>query len=153
MALKTVLAKPKLLIVILTVTALALGVSTMAAITVNQNVSSTGTITTTPNIAVYSDSGCTTSLTSINWGSVAAGESATRTVYVKNTGTGAMTLGLSASSWSPSGAGTYITVSWNKGGTSLAAGESTAAIITLSVSSSITGISSFSNTITISGTG
>jgi hypothetical protein len=144
---------PKLLIIILTAAALSLGVSTMAAISVNQNVSSTGTITTSPNIGVYSDSGCTTNVTSIAWGSIAAGGSSTHTVYVKNTGTGTMTLGLSTSSWSPAGAGTYITVSWNKEGTTLSAGSSVAATITLSVSSSITGITTFGNSITISGTG
>jgi len=144
---------PKIIVVVLTVVALSLGVSTMAAISVNQSVSSSGTITTSPNIGVYSDSGCTTNITSINWGSVAAGGSVTRTVYVKNTGTGSMTLSLSTSSWSPSGAGSYITVSWNQAGTTLTAGESVAATLTLSVSSSITGISSFSNSITITGTG
>jgi hypothetical protein len=102
---------------------------------------------------VYSDSACTTNMTSINWGSIAAGGTATQTVYVKNTGTGTMTLSLTASNWSPSGASTYITISWNQQGTQLSAGGSVAATLTLTVSSSITGITSFSNTITISGTG
>jgi hypothetical protein len=151
MALKKALAKPQLLIVILTIIGLTLGVSTMATITMYQNVSSTGTITTTPNIGIFSDSACTTSLSSINWGSVAAGDSATRTVYIKNTGTGAMTLDLSTSSWNPAEASTYITISWNKGGTTLAAGQSTAATITLTTAANITGISTFSYLITISG--
>jgi archaellum component FlaG (FlaF/FlaG flagellin family) len=144
---------PKLLAIVLTVAALALGASTLAAINVSQNVSSSGTITTSPNIGVYSDSACTTNMTSINWGSIAAGGTATQTVYVKNTGTGSMTLSLATSSWSPSGASTYITISWNKQGTQLSAGQSVAATLTLTVSSSVTGITSFSNTITISGTG
>ena len=142
----------KLLIVVLTVTAFALAALTLGAITVTQNVSSSGVVTDS-NIGVYSDSGCTTNMTSINWGSVAAGGTATQTVYVKDTGTGAMTLSLAVSNWSPSGASTYITISWNKQGTQLSAGQSVAATITLTVSSSITGITSFSNTITISGTG
>lgn len=143
---------PKLLAIVLTVAALALGASTLAAITVTQNISSSGVVTS-PNIGLYSDSGCTTNMTSINWGSVAAGGTATQTVYVKDTGTGAMTLSLAVSNWSPSGASTYITISWNQQGTQLSAGQSVAATLTLTVSSSITGITSFSNTITISGTG
>jgi archaellum component FlaG (FlaF/FlaG flagellin family) len=142
----------KLLVVVLTVAAFALAALTLGAITVTQNVSSSGVVTDS-NIGVYSDSGCTTNMTSINWGSVAAGGTATQTVYVKDTGTGAMTLSLAVSNWSPSGASTYITISWNKQGTQLSAGQSVAATLTLTVSSSVTGITSFSNTITISGTG
>lgn len=143
----------KYLVIVLTVAAFALATLTLAAINVSQNVSSSGTITTSPNIGVYSDSACTTNMTSINWGSVAAGGTATQTVYVKNTGTGSMTLSLAVSNWIPSGASTYITISWNQQGTPLSAGGSVAATITLTVSSSITGITSFSNTIAISGTG
>jgi archaellum component FlaG (FlaF/FlaG flagellin family) len=143
----------KYLVIVLTVAAFALATLTLAAINVSQNVSSSGTITTSPNIGVYSDSACTTNMTSINWGSVAAGGSATQIVYVKNTGTGSMTLSLAVSNWIPSGASTYITISWNQQGTQLSAGQSVTATITLTVSSSITGITSFSNTIAISGTG
>jgi archaellum component FlaG (FlaF/FlaG flagellin family) len=142
----------KYLVIVLTVAAFALATLTLAAITVSQNVSSSGVVTS-PNIGLYSDSSCTTNMTSINWGSIAAGGIATQTVYVKNTGTGSMTLSLAVSNWSPSGASTYITISWNQPGTQLSAGQSVAATLTLTVSSSITGITSFSNTITISGTG
>jgi hypothetical protein len=139
--------------IILVILAFSLVASTLAAITVNQNVSSTGTITTSPNIGVYSNSGCTINMTTVNWGSVVAGGTATQTVYVKNTGTGSMTLNLATTNWNPAGASTYITITWNQQGTVLTAGQSTAATITLTVSASITGITTFSNTITISGTG
>jgi hypothetical protein len=102
---------------------------------------------------VYFDSGCTINMNSINWGSVAAGSSVTQIVYVKNTGTGTITLSLAASDWSPSIAGIYITVSWNQQGTQLSARQSVPAMITLTVSSSITGVTTFSNAIAISGTG
>jgi hypothetical protein len=142
----------KLAPIILAVIALSLTVTTLAAITITKDVSSTGTITTSPTIGTYSDSACTNALSTINWGSVAAGSNTTQTIYVKNTGTGTMTLNLSANSWTPSNANSYITVTWDKTGSTLAAGQSTAATITLAVSSSITGITSFSNTITITGT-
>jgi hypothetical protein len=143
----------KILVVILIAVALALTTTTLGVLNVSQNVTSSGTITTSPNIGVYSNSNCTTTLTSINWGSIIAGGNATQTFYVKNTGTGIMTLSLSVSNWSPSGASTYLTISWNQQGTQLSAGQSVAATITLAVSSSITGITTFTNTIAITGTG
>jgi hypothetical protein len=143
----------KITIVILTVVALALVGSTLAAINVSQNVTSNGSISTSPNIGVFSDSGCSANMTSVNWGSVAAGSSVTRTFYVKNTGTGSLSLSLAANSWIPSGAGNYITVSWNQQGATLDAGQSVGAIVTLTVTSGITGITSFSNSIVISGSG
>jgi hypothetical protein len=143
----------KILVVILIAVALALTTTTLGVLNVSQNVTSSGTITTSPNIGVYSNSNCTTTLTSINWGSIIAGGNATQTFYVKNTGTGIMTLSLSVSNWSPSGASTYLTISWNQQGTQLSAGQSIAATITLAVSSSITGITTFTNTIAITGTG
>jgi hypothetical protein len=102
---------------------------------------------------VYSDSACTINMNSINWGCVAAGSSVTQIVYVKNTGTSTIILSLAVSSWSPSTAGNYLTVSWNQTGTQLSAGQSVPAMITLTVSSNITGVTTFSNTIAISGTG
>lgn len=144
----------KMLAVVLTLVALGLTLSTYAAITIDQKVGSNGTITTSPNIGVYSDSSCNTNMTSITWGSVAAGSITTQTVYVKNTGSGTLTLNnIAATNWVPSNANTYITVSWNQTGTQLTARQSTTALITLTISSSITGITTFSNSITISGSG
>jgi hypothetical protein len=143
----------KILTIVLIVSAFALTATTLAVLTVNQNVGSTGTITTSPNIGVYSDSGCTQNMTTFNWGTIAAGSSDTQTIYVKNTGTGTMTLSMSVSSWTPTSASTYMTLTWNKGGTHLSAQESTTATLTLTVASDIEDITNFSNSITISGTG
>jgi len=142
----------KILTIVLIVFAFSLAASTLAVITVNQNIGSAGTVSTSPNIGVYSNSACTSNLTSIPWGSLASGGSTTQTIYVKNTGTGTLTLGLSATNWSPAQASTYITVSWDKQGTQLTAGQSIQATVTLTVSSNITGITNFSNTISITGT-
>jgi hypothetical protein len=143
----------KPIIILLTVAAFALIASTFAAITTNQSLNSIGTITTSPNIGVYSDSACTTPITSLNWGSIAAGGTSTQTVYLKNIGTGSMTIGMTTSGWSPTTATTYLAITWNKEGIVLSAGQSAAATLTLTVSTSTTGITSFSNTITFSGTG
>jgi hypothetical protein len=138
--------------IILAIIALSLTVTTLAAITITKDVSSTGTITTSPVIGVYTDSACTNALNTITWGSVAAGTNTTQTIYVKNTGTGTITLNLSTNNWTPTNSTNYITITWNKTGSTLAAGQSTAATITLTVSPSITDITTFSNTITIAGT-
>ncbi len=143
----------KLAVVIVVAVALALTMTTYSIVNVNKNVSSFGTITTSPNIGVFSDSACTANMSSINWGTVAAGGSTTQTVYVQNTGTGTITLSLAASNWNPTTASTYLTIGWNQQGTQLAAGQSVAATITLTVASTITGFTSFSNNIAITGTG
>ena len=142
----------KILIIILTVFAFSLAASTLAAITVNQNIPSSGIVTTTPNLSVYSNSACTSTLAAIPWGTMTAGDTVTNTIYVKNTGTGTLTLGLAISNWTPTEASTHITYSWDKQGTQLSAGQSTQATITITVSPTITGITNFSNTISITGT-
>jgi len=143
-----------LAVTVLTVAAVVLTVVTAAVINVNQNVTSSGTITASPNIGVYFDSGCTTNMTTLNWGSITAGASVNQIAYVKNIGTGTLTLSpLTVTNWNPSGAATYITISWNQTGTQLTAGQSTTAMLTLTVSSSVTGITTFSNTIVVTGSG
>jgi len=141
----------KLIVIALTVTALTLAATTLAAINVNRDIISSGDVTTTPNINVYSDSACTQNLTTINWGTIEAGSSTNQTIYVKNTGTGTLTLSLATSNWNPTTASSYLTIDWNKTGTHLSAGQSTSAILTLTVASNTTGVTTFSNTITIRG--
>jgi hypothetical protein len=145
--------KAKITIAALIVCALTLGASTLAAITVNQGLSSSGAITTSPNIGVFSDAACTQNMTTVTWGSVAAGTNVTQTIYVKNTGTGTLSLAMATSNWTPAGASTYITITWDKQNTQLSAGQSVTATLTLTVAANINGITTFSNGITISGTG
>jgi hypothetical protein len=127
--------------------------TTFAAITVNKTLSSTGNIITSTNIGVYSDSACNNEQTTIDWGSTSPGSSITRTIYVKNTGSGTnVALSLTTLSWNPTNANGPITISWDRQGTTLTPGQSTDATITLSVSSSIAGITSFSFNIQVTGT-
>jgi hypothetical protein len=143
----------KVAVIAMVITAVALSVSTYAALSIDHNITTDGTISTSPNIGVFSDSGCTQSITSLNWGSVAPGNSATTTVYVKNTGTGAsITLSLTSLNLSPAGAVGHITVTWDKAGATLSPGQSTSAVITLSVDGSINDVSTFSVTVRITGT-
>ena len=131
---------------------LVLTVTTAGLLSVSQSVSSSGTVTTI-NVGVYSDSACTIPLTTINWGSISPGGSVTSTVYVKNTGNSQITLSMTKNSWTPTSADGPITLTWNRESTTLGAGLYTTAVLTLSVSSGISGISTFSVNIVITGTG
>jgi len=145
----------KLTVILLTVAALAVALTTIAAITVTQSVSSSGTVTTGPNVGVYSNSACTTAVTSINWGSIEAGANTTQTIYIEDTGGTQMTPTITISNWNPANAGTYITITWPTLPAEIQPGAANAAAVTLTltVSPSITGITSFSNSIAITGTG
>lgn len=114
--------------------------------------SASPTTAPSPNLDIYVDSACTISLSTINWGLVPAGSNSTFIAYIKNTGTIPTTLSLATSAWSPTNATNYIAISWDKQGAVLNTGQSMAATITLTVSPLITGITTFSNTITITGT-
>jgi len=128
--------------------------TTAGLLSINQVVPSSGSISiTTVNVGVFSDSSCTHNLTSINWGIISPGDSVTRTIYVKNTGSTPITLSMNAINWNPSGADGPLTLTWNRESTPLTADQVTTARITLSVSESISGINGFSVDIVITGTG
>ena len=133
---------------------LILTVTTAGLLSISQTVSSAGTVNVSSvNVNVYSDSSCTQAYTSIDWGTLSPGNSVTKLVYVKNTGGTPITLSMAKTNWNPSGANGPITLTWNKEGTTLSVGQYIAATLTLSVSSSISGITTFSVNIVITGTG
>jgi hypothetical protein len=136
---------------VLAIAAISVIVSALGALVATRTFSNTGTITAI-GIGVYSDSGCTNELASISWGTLSPGASATYTMYVKNNGTIPVTLTMAYGGWNPSSASSYMTLAMDKNNTVLAAGTSEPAVLTLSVSSSITGVTSFSFNITITGT-
>jgi len=133
---------------------LILTVTTAGVLSVSQTVSSSGTVNvTTVNVGVYSDQACTQTLTTIDWGAIAPGDSVTRTIYVKNTGNTQISLSMTKANWSPTSANGPVTLTWNRETTTLSAGQSTSAALVLSVSSSISGITTFGVNIVITGTG
>jgi archaellum component FlaG (FlaF/FlaG flagellin family) len=141
-------------IITLITVALALAATTYAALSTSQSLSSSGSVTVvaTASLGLYSDSACTTPLTSISWGSLTPGGNKTQTLYIKNTGTVSLTLSMATSNWNPTTANGPITVTWNRAGTVLSSGQSTSAIITLVVSSGISDITNFNVQISITGT-
>jgi len=104
------------------------------------------------NLKVYWESGCTNEVTSVNWGTLSPGDVESVTLYVKNTGSVDLTLSKSTDDWSPASAETYLTLTWSYAGEQIEPNGVLSATLTLTVSESITGISSFSFNIYITGT-
>lgn len=133
------------------ISCLVSSVVTYALVSRSVTVVSVGVVLTV-NVGVYRDPECTQNLTAIDWGKVPVGGSVDRTIYLKNTGTAPITLGMTLTGWLPSGAEQYIDITWDRQDVVLAAGESCAATLTLSVSQDITGITNFSVNIVVTGT-
>lgn len=128
------------------------GIGVSGLLSASKTLSSSGSIKAI-NVGVYDDLGCTQPTSSIDWGTPEPGDVVTKTVYVKNLGNAEMTLHVATTNWTPTVASNYLTVSWDRESTILSPDEVVEAIITLNVSSSITGIDTFSFQIIIEGTG
>ena len=137
-------------IIAVAVTGLFLTMVTAGLLTANQTVPSGGTITAV-NLGVYTDSGCTTNCTSLDWGALAPGNTTNRTVYLKNIGTLPETLTMTTTNWSAN-ANNYLTVTCNQANQVLAVGQSVAAILTLTASANAGNITTFSFNVVLTGT-
>jgi hypothetical protein len=137
-------------LIAITIAGVLLVAVTAGLLTTTQNVPGSGTISAI-GLGVYSDSGCTTALTSISFGSVNPGTQVSQTIYLKNTGNIAENLTMAVSGWSPSNAGTYITITWMPTTTPLASGAITSATVTLAASASAGALSTFSFNLAFTG--
>jgi len=137
-------------IVIIAITGLLVTMTTLGALSDSMNLSLSGAITTV-NVDAYTDSACTVPCTALNVGAVTPGSSVTRTIYIKNSGTVPVTLTMGTSGWSPSNAGSYVTVSWDCQNDILAAGGSTPAVLTVAAASNVGSLTAFGCTVTITG--
>lgn len=122
-----------------------------AALQANQTFSNTGALTTV-NVGAFSDSGCTQTLSTVDWGTMVPGSSANKTIYIKNTGTTMVSLNMTVNAWNPANAINYMALTWNREGTVLNVGNSVATLLVLTISSSASGITSFGFNATITGT-
>jgi hypothetical protein len=137
-------------LVVMSVTLVILTVTTTALLNVNKTISSSGAVTAI-NVGVYSDSGCTSQLTSIDWGTISPGNSANRTIYLKNTGNAQITLSMTETNWNPANADGPITLTWNRESATLDVGQVTTATLTLSLADDISGITNFTFDIIFTG--
>lgn len=138
---------------LLAVGTIAIVLSTVAfgLLSANQTIQNTGNVKAV-GVGVYTDSGCTTKALQIDWGALTPGASKNITLYIRNEGTANVVLSMTTGSWTPAGASTYITLSWNKQAQTLSTQATASAVLTLRVSSNVTGISSFGFNIIITGT-
>jgi hypothetical protein len=132
------------------IAAIVIMTSALALLQPSTSITHNGTIQAL-NLGVYQDSACTQPLSTLNWGTLPPGTSANRTIYVKNTGNGAVTLNMTVTGWNPTAASSYITMTWDRQSSSLAPGNSVPALLVLSVSAGVTGFTDFSCTTIISG--
>jgi len=121
------------------------------ALVAYQKVQNTG-IVTAVGVGVYSNSACTSKVSSIDWGSLTPSSTVSKTIYIRNEGNKRLSLSMTTGNWNPQSASNYITLTWNRGGTVLEVGQVVQATLVLSVSPSISGVTSFSFEITITGT-
>lgn len=134
----------------ITLLVVATTVSTLGLLSNGRTVQSRGAVKTV-NVGAYWNSGCTNATTELDWGMVSPGTVSNVSFYVRNEGNLLLKLGLSTQNWSPTSASSYISLSWNKEGKTLATGNVTLATLQLNVSESISGVSSFNFDIVISG--
>jgi hypothetical protein len=126
-------------------------VAALAAQTFQRNLSNTATVTVL-GLGVYWDSACTNNVTSIAWGTISPGASADEYVYIRNEGTGTGTISMTYGNFTPAAAASYMTLTWNCSGYSLARSAVVSAKFTLTVASGVTGITDFSFLIVLQAT-
>jgi len=139
---------------ILVTYALSLSVLTQvtSSLQANSRISNTGSLKAV-GVGVYWDAALTNRVSSIDWGIMEPGSSVDKIVYIRNEGNTASSLSMTTSNWSPSNASNYITLKWNYGGQTLNVNEVVQVKFTLSILSSISGITNFSFDITITTSG
>jgi hypothetical protein len=104
-------------------------------------------------VGVYWDAALTNKVSSIDWGVLDPGSNKNFNVYIRNEGNSAVSLTMNAANWNPSTASNYMTLTWNYSGQSINVGAVIQVKLTLSVSASVTGITSFSFDINIVASG
>jgi len=136
---------------VLSIAVMGMVLTGLGALVATRTFSNTGNLRAV-GVGVYWNSGCTSVVSSVDWGALEPGKTKDSTVYVKNEGTVSLVLNIRTDSWNPASASSYVTLSWNRENYVLAAGSVVQAVLTLSVSSSASGVTSFSFNIIISGT-
>ena len=134
--------------------ALAAGIfgTTLSLVQTSRTISSAGSVKGI-GVGIYWNYACTNRTSSIDWGLLDPDSSKTVTVYVRNEGNSVATLSKATQNWNPSTASSYMTLNWNYAGQSLSVNQVLQIRLTLVVSPTISGITSFSFDITITATG
>jgi hypothetical protein len=146
------LRKVALILAVVVLVCLILTAGAYGVLTSSKTVGTTGKISTV-NVGVYKDSACTQTASSIDWGNLTAGGTATYVLYIKNTGNTKETLSITTNSWSPTSTSQYLTITCDQNNAVLTVNQIVKATFTLNVSSTTnSSIAAFSNNIVITGT-
>ena len=134
--------------------ALAIGIldNVLSLIQTDETISSIGSVKGI-GVGIYWDSACTNQVSSINWGVIDPGSNKTMTINVRNEGNAAVTLSRTTQNWNPTTSANYITLNWNYAGQSLSVNQVLLIRMTLIVSRTTTGITTFAFDIIITATG
>jgi len=100
-------------------------------------------------VGIYWDSSCSDKVSSIDWGALAPASAENIVVYIRNEIEDPACFVLSTDNWNPPEASQCLSLSWNYSGHRVSPQETLQTMLTLSVSPSIEGISTFSLHITI----
>ena len=145
-----VLQKSAVAILGATITSIAVMSMVWAALVTSRTIPNSGNVTAV-GVLVYWDSGCTNQTTSINWGTVDPNSTQSYTIYIKNNGTAPEKLAMTTNSWNPVGAQNSISLAWNRNNYVLNPSATVSAILTLTVSSTVS-VTDFDFNIVITGT-
>jgi len=107
----------------------------------------------TLGVGAYWDSACTNEASTIDWGTIQPGSTKNLIIYLKNEGNTPITLSFNTTSWSPPAASTYISLGWSYSGEQISPSAVVQVTLMLNVLGSISGITSFTFDIVITGTG
>lgn len=102
-------------------------------------------------VEVYRDAELTETMDFIDWGIVGVGQNKTVPAWIRNTGNDAQRMVMWTSSWNPSNASDWISLSWDYDGSWIPANGTIPVSFTLSVDPEISGIVDFSFDIWIKG--
>ncbi len=136
---------------VLAIAVMGMVASALSVLVATRTISNTGNMRGI-GVGVYWDSGCTNVTSSISWGALDPGAVKSVTIYVRNEGSVTVKLSMTTNNWNPASASSYITLSWNRENYLLSPGSVAQAVLTLSVSSAISGVTNFSFDIIITGT-
>ena len=138
------------IITALVATGVLLTATSIGLLSVTEEVAFEGTITTL-NVGLFLDQQCTQNCESMSWGGIYAGESASKTIYVKNTGDATITLSMTMTDWIPESADGPISMTWNRENYTLEPQETIQAALTLTISENANNISNFGYKMLITG--
>jgi hypothetical protein len=134
--------------------ALATGIfGTVLSVRTNSRIISNAGSVKGIGVGIYWDSACTNRTSSINWASLDPGSNKTVTLYIRNEGNAVATLSKAAQNWNPSNVSGYMTLNWNYAGQTLSVNQVLQVKLTLTVSSTVSGITNFTFEITVTATG